>query len=260
MDKIRAEIVDAGRRWMESVTRNDSKKYRDGRSYFTRHELFCELFCLGLTFEEISQVSEFSLHHVERSFRYGDQHELAHAYVSTTILSRTDRDDGIGLYEEGIVDYLENTANVGILLPDDNLFRLDDLPLKVHLKIPETMFAAMALAYSNYFKRLKSSYSNEKDNLNARYDSMNTRYLSSSKDLAPGTFDSLATLYCGGDEIELIYSHPLHGVRRKLPEAEYILRSAAYVAVFGIELYPGDLANGLVHDDVISSLSADLGR
>lgn len=251
MNNSRTEILSAGRRWMESIDRNGEGKYRDGRSHFTRYELFCELFCLGLTFEEISEVSEFPLATVKRWFRYGDQHELAHAHVSTSLLEVNDRDDGIGFYEEGIIDYLElSSYRTKCASPEENLFKLDGVPLRVHLKISEAMFAAMALAYSNYFKRLKLSYVQEKDGVNARYDAMKARCLSNEDPLESGTFTGLAFLQSGGDEIELIYSHPLHGVRRKLSEDEYILRSAAYVAAFGLELYPGDLRNGLVHADV----------
>lgn len=250
MSIARTEIVDAARRWMESVTRDSEGNYRDGQGGFSRGELIWELFCLGLTFEEIFQVSGLSLKTVERGFRFGDQHELAHAHVSTSLLEVNDRDDGIGFYEEGIIDYLQSDSYQTSSTSNENLFRLDSVPLKAHLKITEAMFAAMALAYSNYFKRLKLSYLQEEHSINARYDAMNARYLSDSDALESGTFTGLASLRCGGDEIELIYSHPLHGVRRKLSEDEYILRSAAYVAAFGVELYPGDLWNGLVHEDV----------
>ncbi|MCL6423695.1 hypothetical protein Bequi_09895 [Brachybacterium sp. JHP9] len=70
-----------------------------------------------------------------------------------------------------------------------------------------------------------------------------------------GIFDRLASCQ-GGDEVDLIYGHPIHGEAHtedgptRMDEDEYRRRSSPYVALFGVELYPGDAEAGLVLDSV----------
>src|SRR5699024_10399650 len=75
----------------------------------------------------------------------------------------------------------------------------------------------------------------------------------------PGRFYLLAPCQ-GGDEISMIYTHPLPGVGQRLSAEEYRARTAPYVAAFGAEVYPGDLHAGLVRHAVRQFLAAGPGR
>lgn len=164
----------------------------------------------------------------------------------------------IGDYWSDGVDETNFAAELGDpFVPDDDeldpdswgdeILSLAGTPLRISLRIGDTMFEAMKVAYTNYWRKVDAQYHpGDPDGMNARYD----RQWASVVNPGIGTngpFSALASCQ-GGDEVDLIYMHPTHGIDKRVTPEEYCIRTSAYVAAFGIELYPGDLEAGLVHN------------
>lgn len=118
------------------------------------------------------------------------------------------------------------------------------------------MFEAMVTADENVQRKVRAQYDNSlAPGANARYEEQ-CRELGPSGDFA-GLFSPLASCQ-GGDEVALIFAHPISGVNRDeftgetdlASEDEYRRRTSPYIAAFGCEVYPGDLEARLVLDSV----------
>lgn len=141
---------------------------------------------------------------------------------------------------------------------DEDYAEIAGMPLRKTLRLNDAMLAAMDTSYSNYLLKVEAQSDDSiapgaNDRYNDQYD------LSQSVAHTDGVFSILSSCQ-GGDEVDLIFNHPIQGVvhpvRNNLLSAdEYRARSAPYVAAFGVELYPGDREAGLVHESVIGALS-----
>lgn len=127
------------------------------------------------------------------------------------------------------------------------------------LRISDKTLEAMLTAYDNYRLKVSAQWDDSlAPGANARYEDIWERLVGKSEYF--GTFGTHGPLSgiasCqGGDEADMIFMHPAHGVDRKLSAEEYRVRSAPYVAAFGIELHPGDLEAGLVDPRVVEKLT-----
>lgn len=139
---------------------------------------------------------------------------------------------------------------------DDEFAAIANISLREALRLPEEMFEAMVAAHENIQRKVEAQYDDSlAPGSNARYDEQWTK-----ADLFSdfyGAFSSLASCQ-GGEEVALIFAHPIAGVNRDeltgepdlVSAQEYRLRTSPYVAAFGREVYPGDAEAGLVLDDV----------
>lgn len=139
---------------------------------------------------------------------------------------------------------------------DDEFAVIANISLREALRLPDEMFEAMATAHENIQRKVEAQYDDSRaPGSNARYEEQWTKAELFSD--FGGTFSSLASCQ-GGEEVALIFAHPIAGVNRDeftgeadlASEDEYRERTSPYVAAFGREVYPGDLEVGLVLDSV----------
>lgn len=140
---------------------------------------------------------------------------------------------------------------------DDYYAPIADLPLRNSLRLTGSMLEAGVAAYENIRRKIAAQYDDSlAPGANARFqDQWVAAGLRDAGIVWQGPFSGIATCQ-GGDEVDLIYGHPHHGLNRNTPaessdlvsEDEYRRRTSPYVAAFGLEVYPGDLEAGLVHD------------
>lgn len=176
------------------------------------------------------------------------QHAIAREYVSDYW---SDVVSGVGL-RAALTDAPEVHDEDIIDEEDDSYAPIASIPLRDALRIDDAMFNAIIAADENIRRKVEAQYDKTLiPGVNETYDSR------CSADLGivhrSGALSLLASCQ-GGDEMDMIYMHPIHGVSEKMDAAEYRERTSPYVAAFGVEVYPGDLSAGLVHSEVVDAL------
>ncbi|UQN30511.1 hypothetical protein [Brachybacterium kimchii] len=133
-------------------------------------------------------------------------------------------------------------------------------PLRGTLQIPDRIFEAMIVADANIDRKVRAQYDDTlAPGANERYDETWSAHVRNihighpELERAVGVFGVLASCQ-GGEEVGMIYAHPIHGVRDHMAPEAYRHLSAPYVAAFGVELFHGDLDAGLVLPEVQQSL------
>lgn len=180
-----------------------------------------------------------------------EQSRLAHVYISDLHYLASE----FGLRRvlgDPISSYDEATQNS----KDDEFAAIANIQLREALRLTDEMFEEMATAHENIQLKVEAQYD---DSLAP---GSNARYEAQQEEVGPstifyGAFSSLASCQ-GGDEVALIFAHPVIGVNRNemteevdlVSKREYRLRTSPYVAAFGREVYPGDTDAGLVLNSV----------
>lgn len=136
---------------------------------------------------------------------------------------------------------------------DDSYSDISGIPLRDSLRIDDTMFDAMIVANENVERKVKSQYDDSlAPGANKRYDEEWSKTAGGIA-ITQGPLSVIASCQ-GGDEADMIFMHPIHGIVEKLDADEYRARTAPYIAAFGVEVFPGDLDAGLVHENVVNAL------
>lgn len=142
-------------------------------------------------------------------------------------------------------------------IEEDDYTALAGIPLRDSLRISDTMFDAMILANENYTRKWRF-HKDLPEGANERYDDEWVRTVSPSEFFGTGGKSGPLSVLAscqGGDEADMIFMHPIHGIGEKLNADEYRVRTAPYIAAFGIEVFPGDREAGLVHENVVGLLT-----
>lgn len=143
----------------------------------------------------------------------------------------------------------------------DDLSEIAHTPLRETLQIPDRIFDAMVAADDNVDRKVRAQYDEGlAPGANRLYDEAwsehvrNVHVTHPELERSVGVFGGLASCQ-GGEEVSMVYAHPVHGVRSRMDAEAYRILSAPYVAAFGVELLDGDDEAGLVLPAVREHLS-----